>query len=126
MAEKVHNLGSDTLKVLLTNSAPSASNTVKTDITEISSGNGYSAGGSQATQSSSAQSGGTYKLVLGDVTITASGGTIGAFRYVVLYNDTAGSDELIGWWDYGSSITLANGESFLVDFDGTTGVLQNV
>lgn len=124
-AEKVHNLGSDTLKVLLTNSAPSASNTQKSDLTEISAGNGYTAGGTAPTISSSSQTSGTYKLVLADVVFTASGGSIGPFRYVVLYNDTATNDELIGWWDYGSSITLAAGETFTVDFDATTGVLQD-
>ncbi len=121
----MHNLGSDTLKVMLTNSAPVATNTVKANLTEISAGNGYTAGGTQATQSSSAQSSGTYKLVLGDVVFTASGGSIGPFRYVVLYNDTPTSpaDPLIGWWDYGSSVTLADGETFTVDFDGSAGVL---
>lgn len=123
LAEKVHNLGADTLKVLLTNSAPLASNTVKANLTEISAGNGYTAGGTAASISSSAQSSGTYKLVLADVVFTASGGSIGPFRYAVLYNDTATNDELIGWWDYGSSITLASGETFTVDFDGTNGVL---
>lgn len=123
LAEKVHNLGADTLKVLLTNSAPSASNTVKANLTEISAGNGYTAGGAAATISSSGQTSGTYKLVLADVVFTASGGSIGPFRYAVLYNDTAASDELIGCWDYGSSITLASGETFTVDFDATNGVL---
>lgn len=123
LAEKTHNLGSDTLKVVLTNSAPSASNTVLSDITQIANGNGYTTGGSTAATSSSAQSGGTYKLVLADVTFTASG-SMGPFRYAVLYNDTAASDELIGWWDYGSSITLAASETFTVDFDATNGVLQ--
>lgn len=124
LAEKVHNLGSDTLKVMLTNTAPVATNTVKADITEISAGNGYTAGGNQASQSSSAQTSGTYKLVCSDpATWTASGGTIGPFRYAVLYNDTATNDELIGWWDYGSSITLNAGETFPVDLDGTNGVL---
>lgn len=120
------NLGSDTLKVMLTNTAPVAANSVKADITEISAGNGYSAGGTAATTSSSAQTSGTYKLVLADVTITASGGSIGPFRYVVLYDDTPTSpaDPLVGWWDYGASITLADTESLLVDFDGTNGVLQ--
>jgi hypothetical protein len=123
LAEKTHNLGSDTLKVALTNSAPSATNTVLADITQISAGNGYTTGGTQATQSSSAQTSGTYKLVLNDVTFTASGGSIGPFRYVVLYNDTAGSDELIGYYDYGTNLTVTSGNSFTVDFDGTNGVL---
>ena len=124
LAEGAHNLGSDTLKVLLTNTAPTASDTVKADLTEITAGNGYTAGGNTASVTSSAQTSGTYKLVLGDPTTwTASGGSIASFRYAVLYNDTATNDELIGWWDYGSSVTLADGESFAVDFDATTGVL---
>lgn len=123
IAEKVHNLGSDVLKVMLTNSAPLASNTQKSDLTDISAGNGYTAGGTAATISSSAQSSGTYKLVLADVVFTASGGSIGPFRYAVLYNDTATNKELIGWWDYGSSITLADGETFTVDYDPSTGIL---
>lgn len=123
LAEKAHNLGADTLKVVLTNSAPAAANTVLADITQIANGNGYTTGGTAATISSSAQTSGTYKLVLADVTFTASG-SMGPFRYAVLYNDTATSDELIGWWDYGSSITLAASETFTVDFDATNGVLQ--
>ena len=125
LAEKVHNLGSDTLKVYLSNATPdAAADLVKADLAEISAGNGYTAGGNQAAITSSSQSSGTYKLVLGDpATWTASGGTIGPFRYAVLYNDTATNDELIGWWDYGSSITLNAGETFTVDFDPTTGVL---
>jgi hypothetical protein len=125
LAEKVHNLGGDTLKVLLTNTAPAAANSVKADLVEIAAGNGYTAGGASAAISSSAQSAGTYKLVLGDVVFTASGGSIGPFRYAVLYNDTPTSpaDPLIGWWDYGSALTLAAGESLTVDFDGTNGVL---
>lgn len=125
LAEKVHNLGADTLKNLLTNTAPTTANAVKADLTEISAGNGYTAGGTQATISSSAQSSGTYKLVVADVVFTASGGTIGAFRYTDFYNDTPTSpaDPLIGWYDYGSSITLADGETFTVDYDATNGVL---
>lgn len=127
-AEKVHDLGADTLKIMLTNTAPVATNSVKADLTEISAGNGYTAGGTQATQTSSAQSSGTYKLVCGDVVFTASGGSIGPLRYAVLYNDTPTSpaDPLIGWWDYGSSITLNSGETLTVDLDATNGVLQNV
>lgn len=125
LAEKVHNLGSDTLKVYLSNDTPSASaDAVKADLAEISAGNGYTAGGNTATQLSSTQTGGLYKLVLGDpATWTASGGPIGPFRYAVLYNYTASNEELIGWWDYGSSITLSAGDTFTVDFDATTGVL---
>lgn len=122
VAEKVHNLGADTLKVALTNTAPVATNTVLANITQVANGNGYTIGGTAATISSSAQTSGTYKLVLADVVFTATG-SLGPFRYAVLYNDTATNDELIGWWDYGSSITLASGETFTVDFDPTTGVL---
>jgi len=123
VAEKSHNLGADTLKVALTNTAPVNTNTVLANITQIANGNGYTTGGTAATTSSSAQSSGTYKLVLADVVFTATG-AMGPFRYAVLYNATAASGELIGWWDYGSSITLASGETFTVDFDATNGVLQ--
>jgi hypothetical protein len=123
LAEKVFNLGSDTLKIMLTNTAPSASNSVKADLTEISAGNGYTAGGTAATISSSAQTSGTYKLVLADVVFTASGGSIGPFRYVVLYDDTAASDQLICWWDYGTAITMSSGETFTTYFNASTGVL---
>ena len=126
VAEKVHNLGSDTLKVVLTNSAPSATNTVLANITQIANGNGYTTGGSTAAQSSSAQSSGTYKLVLDPVVFTATG-SMGPFRYAVLSNDTAANDELIGWHDYGSAVTLANaGETFTVDYDGSAGILTLV
>lgn len=120
LAEKTHNLGSDSLKVALTNSAPSASNTVLTDITEISYTNCSTR---SITTSTSAQTSGTYKLVLTDLVLTASG-TVGPFRYVVIYNDTAASDELICYYDYGSAITLANTDTFTIDFDGTNGLLQ--
>lgn len=123
VAEKVHNLGSDTLKVMLTNTAPVATNSVKADLTEISAGNGYTAGGTTASQTASSQSSGVYTLKLADVVFTASGGSIGPFRYVVLYNDTSASDSLIGWYDYGSAITLGSGETVTVDFDATYGVL---
>lgn len=126
LAEKVFNLGADTLKLMLSNTAPSAANGVKTDITEISAVNGYTAGGATATISSSSQTSGTYKLVLADIVFTASGGSIGPFRYFVLYDDTAASDQLIGWWDYGTSITLASGESLTADFSATNGVIQLV
>jgi len=125
VAKGVHNLATGTLKVLLTNTAPVATNAIKSALTEISAGNGYTAGGTAPSITSAVQTSGTFKLVLGDVVFTASGGSIGPFRYAVLYNDTPTSpaDPLIGWWDYGSSITLADGESFTVDYDPTTGVL---
>jgi hypothetical protein len=125
--EKVHNLGSDALKVLLTLTAPVATNAVKADLTEIAAGNGYSAGGLAVTITSSAQTSGTYKLVGSDVTFTASGGSIANFRYAVLWNDTptAPADPLIGFYDYGSTVTLAVGESLLVDFDATNGILTH-
>lgn len=125
VAEKVHDLSGDTLRILLTNSAPSVTDTVKADLTEIASGNGYAAGGPQASIVSSQQSGGVYKLVLSDVTILASGGSIGPFRYIVLYNDspTSPADPLIGWWDRGSITTLGNGDSLTCDFSAVDGVL---
>lgn len=128
LSEKVHNLDTDTLKVMLCNTAPVATNNVKADLTEISAGNGYSAGGTAPAHTSSAHTTGTYKNVLADVVFTASGGSIGPFRYAVLYNDTPTSpaDPLIGWWDYGSAITLLTGETFTWNADPSTGVIQIV
>ncbi len=123
IAEGAHNLGSNVLKIMLTNSAPLATNTVKANLTEISAGNGYTAGGTAVTVTTSAQTAGLYKLVGNDIVFTASGGSIGPFRYAALYNDTATNDELIGWWDYGSSITLLAGETLTVDLDATNGIL---
>lgn len=122
-AEKVHNLGSDTLKVALTNSAPVATNTVLANITQIANGNGYTTGGTATTISSSAQTSGTYKLVITDVVFTASGGSMGTFQYLVLYNDTASNDELIGWADYGTALTLTDGSTLTVSFDASAGLL---
>lgn len=113
------------MKVLLTNTAPVNTNAVKADLTEISAGNGYTAGGTAAASNAYSQTTGTGKLTANDVVFTAAGGTIGPFRYVTLYNDTPTSpaDPLILWWDYGSSITLADGETFTVDFDAAAGIL---
>jgi len=126
LAEKKHDLGLDTLKVMLTNTAPVATNAVKSDVVEIAAGNGYLAGGNAAAVTSSAQSAGTYKLVLADPATWTATGTLGPFQYAVLYNDSAPNKELIGFWDYGSAVTLSAGESFAVDFDPTTGVLTIV
>lgn len=122
LAEKVHNLGSDTLKIALTNGAPNVAWDQLADVTQIANGNGYTTGGTQATIASSAQSAGTYKLVLNDVVFTASG-SMGPFQWAVLYNDTAAGDELIAYWDYGSAVTLTSGDTFTWDADPTTGIL---
>ncbi len=126
LAEGVHNLQSHTLKFLLTNTAPTATNSVRADLAEIGAGNGYTAGGVAATVAASGQTGGTYRLTLDDpAPVVASGGSIGPFRYAVLYNDTPTSpaDPLIGFFDYGSSITLQDGESLVIDCDPVTGIL---
>ncbi|HOW31883.1 MAG TPA: hypothetical protein PLP88_09960 [Bacteroidales bacterium] len=122
LAEKVHNLGSDQLVVALcaAANAPVAGNTVLANLTQITYTNLSSR---NITTTSSSQTSGTYKLVLTDLVLTASG-AVGPFRYVVIYNDTAGNDELIGWYDYGSEVTLANGDTFTIDFDASNGVLQ--
>lgn len=123
LAEGVHNLGSNQLVVALTNSAPSASNAVLADITQISYTNCSSR---NITTTSSSQTSGTYKLILTDLTLTASGGSVGPFRYVVVYNDTPASpaDPLIGWYDYGSNLTLASGETLTIDFDAVNGFIS--
>lgn len=116
LCKKVHDLHADTLKVYLSNAAPSASgDAVKADLAEISAGNGYTAGGID-TQNTVSETTGTATVAAVDTMWTASGGTIGPFQYVVLYNDTVAGDPLIAWWDYGSGLTLLDGESFTVDF----------
>jgi hypothetical protein len=122
-AHKVHNLGSDQLKIALTNVAPVATNTVLANLTEITYTNLSSR---NITTASSAHTTGTYKLTLTDLVLTASGGSVGPFRYVVVYNDTSTSDSLIAWFDYGSSITLADTETLTVDFDGSAGFFTEV
>lgn len=120
-----HNFGSNTFKVMLTNTAPVATNQVKADITEISAGFGYTAGGTATTVGESITSG-VAKVTGTNVVFTAAGGSIGPFRYAVLYNDTQTSPAkpLVAWWDYGSSITLADTETLTVSFDGTNGIFQ--
>jgi len=123
LGRKVFNLNSDTLKVALSNTSITASTVNQlSDITQISNGNGYTTGGATVASTAYSQTSGTGKLTGTDVVFTASG-SMGPFRYAVLYDDTAANDETIGHWDYGSSITLAAGETFTVDFDGTNGIL---
>lgn len=115
--EKIHNLGSDVLTVALTAAAnaPVATNTQLSNLTQIS----YTNLSSRAlTTASSSQSSGTYSLVLNDLVLTASG-AVATFRYVVIYNDTATNDELICWFDHGSDVTLADSETYTIDFGAT-------
>jgi len=123
LAEKVHNLGSDSLVIALTNSAPAASNTQLSDISQIS----YANCSSRAlTTVSSSQTAGVYKLVLADLVLTASGGSVGPFRYIVIYNSSTSTpaNALIGYYDYGSNLTLNNGETLTIDFDASSGVVS--
>lgn len=126
LAEKAHNLQSDVIKIALTNTAPTAADTGfnTTTYPAPASASGYTAGGNSITVNSSAQSGGTYKLVLANTTFTASGGQIGPFRYAVVYNSTATANAVIGYYDYGSSITLNDTETYSLNFDQTNGALQ--
>lgn len=116
LCQKTHDLVNDQLEIYLTNATPSASlDSVKADLAEISTGNGYS--GPQDTQNTGSETSGVFTVAGTDVTITATG-SVGPFRYVVLQNTTPATplDPLVGWWDYGSSITLASGETFTTDF----------
>ena len=125
------NLESDQLVIALSNTAPSSESSNPTadgngilgNVTQISYSNLSSR---SLTTSSSGQSGGVYKLVLADLTLTASGGSVAAFRYIYIYNDTVTSpaDPLIGYYDYGSSLTLNDGDTFTVDFSPSNGVIQ--
>jgi hypothetical protein len=124
VAEKKHNLGADQLVVALTPAAspPLVTNTVLANLTQTNYTNLSSR---NVTTASSAQTAGTYKLTLTDLVLTASG-AVAPFRYVVLYNDTATNDELIGFYDYGVDVTLADGETFTINFDDAAGVLTLV
>lgn len=116
LAKGVHNLHTGQINLYLTNATPNlATNAVKADLAEISTGNGYT--GPVDTQNSVSRSGGVTSVLGTDIVITASG-AVGPFRYAVIYNDTPSSpaDPLIGEWDYGSSISLAASETFTVDF----------
>jgi hypothetical protein len=120
VAEKLHNLGSDQLVIALSNVAPIATNTQLSNITQITYTNLSTR---NLTTSASSQTSGLYKLVIADITLTSTGGSTGPFRYITIYNDTSTNDLLIGWYDYGTSLTLNSGESLAVDFDGANGLL---
>lgn len=122
LAKKLINLNG-TLKLMLTLVAPVATNGVKADLTEIAAGNGYTAGGAAVTVTSCTQTAGVLKLVLVDVVFTATPASMAPFRYAVLYDDAATNDELVLFWDYGSTITLLAGETFTTDFDASAGAL---
>lgn len=124
----VHNFTSHTLKAALCNTAPTAANSVLANLTQITAQNGYSSGGATLDSVTLSETSGTAKLVIADEVFTASGGSFGPLRYVDIYNDTPTSpaDPLICFFDYGSSITILDTETFSLDFDGTNGLWQLV
>ena len=109
------NAAGDVLKVYLTNVLPTSGMTTKGDLAEITATFGYPTGGTDIANDLS-EATGTATVTAVDVTFTASGGSFGPFRYAVVYNDTHATDALVCWWDYGSSISCLDGESFKVDF----------
>lgn len=121
LARGVHDWDAHTFKVALTNTLPVNTNTILTDITQISATNGYTAGGNTTTITVS-ESTGTTTIQGTQVVFTAAGGAMGTFRYYVLYNDTATSpaDALIAFWDHGSAVNLNDGDSFTVKFNNAT------
>jgi tagatose-1,6-bisphosphate aldolase non-catalytic subunit AgaZ/GatZ len=131
IAKGVHNFSSHTFKVVLAaaaNAPNAATHTVLADITQIANSGGYTggAGGGYLLDGVTlSQTSNVSKVVITDEVITASGGSIGPFRYAIVYNDTATSpaDALVGYLDYGSDITLADTESLTLDFNPSTGVL---
>ena len=126
IANGLFNFGSDTIKVALTDTAPLNTFSQFSSINEISQTNGYTTGGATVTLTSSSQTGGTYKYIASctNPTWTASGGAMPQFRYVVIYDATPANKYLVGWWDYGSEVNLASGNTFFVQMDATNGVFQ--
>ncbi len=124
LAQKKHDLSADVLTIALSNTAPVATNAILSDITEIAYTN---LSARVPTITSCTQTSGTLKMILADLVLTASG-AVATFRYVVLYNATPTTPlkPLIAWWDYGSAVTMANGETFTIDFDNVNGVFQIV
>lgn len=118
-----HDFASDVFRLLLTNTAPVAGDTVKGDLVEISEGNGYPPGGPALTITEAAVSG-VAQVSAPEVLIAASGGPIGPFRYACFYNDTSPTKPLISWWDYGAEVTLFNTETITVRFNPVTGIFR--
>lgn len=117
----VHDSANDQITVALTNTAPTAANSVLADITQIS----YTGLSSRnATTTSSTQTAGLYKLIVEDLNLTQTGSTLADWQYAVAYNSTAAGGPLIGWWDYGTAISLTDGSSVVIDFDQVNGLLN--
>lgn len=125
LARGTHQWQAHTFKVMLSNTAPLATNAVKADLTEIAAVNGYPAGGS-ATTITVSETGGTTTISGTEVVFTATG-AVGPFRYATLYNDTAANDNLVQSYDYGSAVTMAAGETFTVRFnDASPGTITTI
>lgn len=123
-----YNLGSDTVKILLTNTAPVATDATYAGISanELANGNGYTTGGASLTLTSATQTSGLFKYIAAAASPTwTATGSVGPFRYVVAYDFTATNKDLLGAWDYGSSITMASADTFTVQLDATNGVIQD-
>ena len=119
LAEKQIDLSGAALTIALTNTAHTSTWDELADLTEVSYTN---LSARVLTVTTSAQTAGTYKLVLADLTLTASG-AVGPFQYVYIYDDDSTGDKLIGYYDYGSAVTMADGDTFILDFDASAGVI---
>jgi hypothetical protein len=124
IGQKVHNLNSDAIYAALTNTAPVATTTAYSGITDLGTGNGYTAGGAVFASTAYSQTGGVATLTGSNIVITASSGSIGPERYSFVYNNTAAGKNGIGWWDYGSSVTLTAGETFTINISSGIAQLQ--
>jgi hypothetical protein len=124
MGKEVHDFSSDTVRLFLTNQLPVATNTQKSQITEIAAGNGYTTGGI-AVPVTWTNSGTLWTLAgTANALWTASGGAFPTFRYVVAYNDSSANDSLISWYDYGSTVDVSDGETFQANSNGTLATIQ--
>lgn len=122
---KAFDFSADTFKVALSNTAPTSASTVwnTTNFPAPAAANGYTAGGNTLSTTSSTQTSGTYRWIVADSVFTATAGGIGPFRYAIIYHSVSG--DVIGWYDYGSAVTLSNpGDTLTVDFDNVNGVLS--